>query len=432
MYNANAQNSLLRIRTELSECSYDQNNKDYLATLIMAAMNFPKKTSQVRHFIRNVGQNRLIMIWYPMSIPFMGKNYNIPLQIYIMKNMPYEPPQIFLEITQGTGANPNNRDVDPNTRKITTNSLRNWNQYSTIDNIMNEIFASFCKTFPIYKKTGNGSNPQSQSSESGGRENIYNNYNQGNERNYGYQPPENNNNWQQPNSVGEGFYKNNNDYNNINYNNQKPNSYGEGIYENNNYKNNNQQVGEIYNNNINNNSNNQYSGNIYNQSKKEPNEELKDILISQVGSKIYKTLISEKQGLYNQNQKMNNYKQIFSKEIEKLQNFIKYQNLIKTRCDEDMNHMFIALNRIQEQINYSKSMILNQDNCINLVEAEDPNALKLIAGEASLEEMILLVKRAFERKKISLEQAIMFTRNSSRDLFAIKFLKEKAINKYKN
>ena len=52
MYNANAQNSLLRIRTELSECSYDQNNKDYLATLIMAAMNFPKKTSQVRHFIR--------------------------------------------------------------------------------------------------------------------------------------------------------------------------------------------------------------------------------------------------------------------------------------------------------------------------------------------------------------------------------------------
>ena len=118
MYNANAQNSILRIRTELNECSYNQNMKDYLANLIMSVMNFPKKTQQVRHFIKTMGGNRIIMVWYPMSVPFMGKNYNVPLQIYITKNMPYEPPQIFLEVTQGSGANTKNTDIDPNNNII--------------------------------------------------------------------------------------------------------------------------------------------------------------------------------------------------------------------------------------------------------------------------------------------------------------------------
>ncbi len=129
---------------------------------------------------------------------------------------------------------------------------------------------------------------------------------------------------------------------------------------------------------------------------------------------------------------MKNYKTTFSQENEKLNNFVNAQNQIKTKCDEDMTNMNHALSRIQDQINRSKSMILNEENCINLVDIPDPGALKIIAEETCLEEMILVVRKGFERKKISFDQAIMFMRNSSRDLFAIKFLKDKAINKYKN
>ena len=493
MYNANAQNSILRLRTELSECSYNQNMKDYLANLIMSVMNFPKKTAQVRHFIKNMGGNKIIMVWYPMSVPFMGRNYNVPLQIYIMKNVPYEPPQIFLEVTQGSGANTKNTDIDPNNNRIMTNSLRNWNQYSVMDNVMNEIFASFSRTFPIYKKSANDNQQQQGAGGGGGiynmiKNEVFNLYqnnrgnnNQGQANFYGFQPPTKNiygramtregeNNQQQPNSFGGGIYgNNNNNYNqqqpnsfgggiygnnNNNYNQQQPNSFGGGIYGNNNnnnqpnsfgggiYGNNNNNYnpqpqpnsfgGDIYGNNNNNNQNQFGAGGIFDQPKKNPDEEFKEILINEVSSKISNNLVSEKQRLYNQNQKMKNYKSTFSQENEKLNNFVNAQNQIKTKCDEDMNNMNHALSRIQDQINKSKNMILNEENCINLIDVPDPAAIKMIAQETCMEEMILVVRKGFERKKISFDQAIMFMRNSARDLFAIKFLKDKAINKYQN
>jgi hypothetical protein len=273
------------------------------------------------------------------------------------------------------------------------------------------------------------------------------NNNQGQGNFYGFQPPtkniygramtrEGDNNQQQPNSFGGGIYGNNNNYNNQ----QQPNSFGGGIYGNNN-NNYNQQPqpnsfgGGIYGNNNNNNNNNpnQFgAGGIFDQPKKNPDEEFKEILINEVSSKISNNLVSEKQRLYNQNQKMKNYKSIFSQENEKLNNFVNAQNQIKTKCDEDMNNMNHALSRIQDQINKSKNMILNEENCINLVDVPDPGAIKMIAQETCMEEMILVVRKGFERKKISFDQAIMFMRNSARDLFAIKFLKDKAINKYQN
>ena len=500
MYGANAQNTLIRLREELTQCSYNQNMKDYLANLIMSIMNYPKKRTQVRHFIKYMNQNKIIMIWYPMSVPFSGNNYDVPLQIYIMKNVPYEPPQIFLEVVQGSAANTSNKDIDPNNNRIMTNSLRNWSQYSIIDNVMNEIYSSFCRVFPIYKKksTNNFNSPPAQVVPPSGGGNIYgqlvnevkNMYQQNKGGLYGFQPPtkniygramsietnnnnyNNNNNQQPPNPFGGGGIYGNNNYNNNqqppnpfggggiygnnnnnqqppnqfcggggiygnnNNNNQQPNSFGGGIYGNNNNNNNNQQQpssfgGGIYGNNNNNQQPNSFGGGIYDQPRKNPDEEFKEILMAEVTSKISNKLISEKQRLNSQNQKMNNQKTIFKKENEKLQSFVNGQNFIKKRCDEDMYNMENALNRIKEQINRSKNMVLNEENCINLIEVQDPNAIKAIASETSMEEMILIVRKGFERKKVSFDEAIRFMRNSTRDLFAIKFLKDKMVNKYR-
>jgi hypothetical protein len=483
MYSANAQNTLLRLRGEISQCSYAPQMKDYISNLIYTTMNYPKKTVQARHFIRNMGYDRIIMVWYSMSVPFGGKSYNVPLQIFIMKNVPYEPPQIFLEIVQGSAPNTKNRDIDPNTRRIMTPTLRNWNQYSIMDNVMNEIFASFSNVFPIYKKSpqsqppapapapapgggiygnlvGEVQNLYQQNTNRNLNYNFYNNNNNQNQGNaYGYQPPakniygkamnngnNNNNNYnnynnnsnynnnnQQPSSFGGGIYGNNNNNNN----NQQPSSFGGGIYGNNNNNNNNNNQpntfgGGIYGNN--NNSNNQpnsFGGGIYDQPKKDPNDEFKEILINEVTSKIKDKLVAEKKRLNTQNNKMKNYKTLFAKENEKLQNFVNGENQIKTKCDEDMANMSNALERVQEQINQGKNNVLTEDNCLNLIETPDSDSIKIIAGETAMEEMVLIVRKAFEKKKISFDDAIMFVRNSSREIFALKFLKDKILNKYK-
>ena len=507
MFDPKSQNSLLRLRTELNDCCYDPKMKDFISTMIIRIMNYPKKTTEPRHCIKMMSQNKIMMIWYPMSVPFMNRSYNVPIQIYIMKYVPYEPPQIFLEVVQGSAANSSNKDINTKTNQIMTKTLKNWNQYSVIENVLDEIFQSFSKVFPIYKKKTNQQPPiQNQPPVGGGGiygmmhnevNNLYQQQNNNNPYNpmakYGFQPPtksiygrsmtlnENrnrpqpnsfgggiygNNNNQQPNSFGGGIYGNNNNqqpgsfgggiYGNNNNNqqpnsfgggiygnnnnNQQPNSFGGGIYDNinNNNKNNNAQGGGIYD--FNNNNKNKGGSNPYEgtygapppiQPSLNPDEEVKNILLNEVSDKISNKLIEEKKRLNKQNEKMNEYKIKFSKENEKLQNFLDGQSQIKFKCEEDMSNMNNAIKKIQDYNSNNKAMMLDKENCLNYLDIPDSNAIKIIAEEMCMEEMILIVRKGFEKKKISLDETINFMRNSARDLFAIKFLKDKLLNKYK-
>ena len=488
MYDPNAQKDLLILRSELNDCCYDPKMRDYLQGLIIRIMNYPKKAMQCRHFVKIMDQKKIMMIWYPLNILFANKNYSIPIQIYITKNIPYEPPQIFLELKKGTGVNPKNKDIDPKNNRIMTKTLRSWNQNSNIENVLGEIFESFSRLFPIYKKKTDQQIPIPNQAQQGGggnygmfqneMNNSYQKQNSDNSNNnfsnpynpqgkYGFQPPtkniygrsmtlDSNRNYQQPNSFGGGIYGNNNNqkpnsfgggiYDN---NNQKPNSFGGGIYDNNNQQpnsfgggiygnnnnNNNNQGGRLFGNNDNNNQNNQfgrlYSGPASIQPFQNPKEELKNILINGVSEKISNKLIKEKKRLNNQNEKMKEYKIKLKKENEKLQKFLDNQSKIKFNCEEDMSNMNKAIQKIQLYNKNNKIMILNQNNCLNYLDIPDSKAIKIIAEETCMEEMILIVRKGFERKKISLNETINFMRNSTRDLFAIKFLKDKAINKYK-
>ena len=510
MYDANSQNTQLRLRTELAQCSYNPTMKDYISNMIMQIMNYPKKTNPTRHFIKNMNQDKIIMVWYPMSIPFNGRNYNVPLQIFIMKNVPYEPPQVFLEVVQGSAVNPANKDVNPNSRQIFTNTLRNWSQYSNIENAMTEIFRSFSTTFPIYKTSS--STPPSQNSAYGGSgsagggiynvlnnavQNAYqqNKYAPSQKSAYGpYQAPTSNiygrsmtlegnnnqnNNNNQPNTFGGGIYSNNNQNNN----NNQPNTFGGGIYGNNNqnksnnqpnsfgggiygeqksnyvppssgiygantqnqYGNNSQYENNQYGNNQYGNNqygnnqygNNQYGNNQYGYNNQQqpnynanPDEEFKNILVNEVSDKISSQLVEENKRLKTQNQRLEEYKKEFGAENDKIQNFVNRQIEIKTKCEEDMSNINKAIKSLKDYNEQNKEVSVNNENCLTFLEILDPSALKIIANETSMEELILIVRKGFERKKISFEDAISFMRNSSRDLFTIKFLKNKVIRKY--
>ena len=475
--------------------------KDYIANMIMQLMNYPKKTTQPRHFIKNMNQDKIMMVWYPMSVPFANKKYNVPIQIYIMKNIPYEPPQVFLEVVQGSAANSKNRDINPTTRQIITNTLRNWNQYSNIENAMNEIFSSFSNVFPIYKTSGT-SNPPSQNSGYGnnlsgsGIYNVLNNAVQNSYQQNRYGPPQQKSAYQPPthsiygrsmtlekkeessnsfgggiygnntnkntNTFGGGIYGNNNNTNTNtfgggiygNNNNTNPNTFGGGIYgtKNNNYippsnfyginNQNKNQYGNQWNNNNYNNQygnnnqngiNNQY-GNYNNQVQpnynSNPDEEFKNILVNEVSEKITKKILEENQSLNSQNQKLKEYKIQFGEENDKIQNFVNNQFEIKTKCEEDMSNINKVIKEVKDYNDKNKEMTVNNENCLTFLDVIDPSALKVIANEASMEELILIVRKGFERKKISFEEAISFIRNSSRDLFTIKFLKNKVIRKY--
>ena len=139
------------IKNLLINCKYNQDKIDYLTNEIIKIINFPKKERPAKYFFRSFNEDKIIMIWYPTSIKFVSKSYNVPIQIFLLKNYPIEAPHIFLEVVEGSAPNPKNKDVDQYTKRIMTNALKIWNQNSNIEDVMKEIVASFTDAFPIYR-----------------------------------------------------------------------------------------------------------------------------------------------------------------------------------------------------------------------------------------------------------------------------------------
>ena len=93
-----------------------------------------------------------IIIYYSMRISLLNQKYNVPIKIVLMKDIPNEPPKFFIPLKERIGINKNNKDIDQTTFRIMTKTLRSWNQFSNIENVLDEIYESFTSHFPIFLK----------------------------------------------------------------------------------------------------------------------------------------------------------------------------------------------------------------------------------------------------------------------------------------
>ena len=134
-----------------NECNYNSNQIDYILDMILKIINYQKRTKSANYYVTKISQEKLVYIWYPMSITLTKKSYSVPILIFIMKNIPLEAPLIFLDIPEKVKANSfNNNITDLITGQIKTNTLQNWEKDSNIINVMDEIFFSFSQKFPLY------------------------------------------------------------------------------------------------------------------------------------------------------------------------------------------------------------------------------------------------------------------------------------------
>lgn len=111
MGQSNDKELLSKIKVDLNGCSYEPKTKNYVSKMFLTIMKFPEKNCNPLYFIKEVNQNKIVMVWYPMSVSFMCQKYNVPIQICIMKNITIEPHQIFLKVPQNVGVNRNNKDI---------------------------------------------------------------------------------------------------------------------------------------------------------------------------------------------------------------------------------------------------------------------------------------------------------------------------------
>lgn len=437
------------IFSAISLCSYPPNITDSLIELIIQIMTYSHVKSNPHYKIKTVNQEKIIAVRCPMDVPFNKRNYEVPIVIFISKMFPLEPPKILLEVSKGSAINPKTRDVDINTRKIITPSLRSWNRSSNIINILNEIRNSFSAIFPIYKmkksqtsdkidinnnnynirndnydniKTSNTININNNAIF-----NFVNNNNINNDKMNNNSSSNNNNDLfaniasiftenfiNNPNNNGFNFTFNNNGIQNMNNNimNLK--------YQNNDIINN-KKTNVININNINN-MNNFNVNQMY-----EKENKIKNILIEAVFDKISTKLINEYKKLNQQNKTLNNYKNQFKTENERMEKYIIKKQEITNECTKNLYHLNNEITKYQEYIKKKKDYKVTENNCLQFIKIDNPKVLRAIAKEIMYEDLIVMIKKGFEKKQITFQEAISSTRDAARDLFISKVIREKGL-----
>ena len=358
------------IFSAISLCNYPPNVTDYLIKTIIQIMSYPNVKSKPQYKVKTINKDKIIAIRIQLDVPFNKKNYDVPIVIFFPNLIPLEPPKIFIEVSKGSAINPKVKDIEIKTRKINTPILRTWEQNTNFINILNEIRNSFSNIFPIYKIKKNNQN-------------------------------------------------NNNTNNTININNNAVFN----IMNNNNSNDPFAKIASIFNSNININfsNNNNFRNKIYGKE-----NIIKNILIEEVFDKISSKLISEYKKLNQQNKTLNNYKNQFRNENEKMEKYFAKKKDIENKCNKDLYHLNTEIKKYSE---YNKKKIekITEKNCLDYIKVESPEVIKSISNEINYEELIIIIRKGFERKAISFEQAIMSIRNTSRELFISKLITEKRL-----
>ena len=380
------------IFSAISLCNYPPNVTDYLITSINQIMNYPYVKSQPQYKIKTINNEKIIAIRIPLDVPFNNKNYDVPIVVFFPNLIPLEPPKIFIEVSKGSAINPKIKDIEIKTRKIITPILRTWEQNTSFINILNEIRNSFSNTFPIYKiKKSSQSNTEYNRSKTSNTININNNavFNIMN--------------------------------NNINNNNNTGDPFAN--------------IASIFTDNFMSNNNNSNINSFNNKNNFNDNKNallgkehiIKNILVEEVFDKISSKLISEYKKLNQQNKTLNNYKNQFRNENEKMEKYFAKKKEIENKCVKDLYHLNLEIKKYIEYNKKKETNKITEENCLDFIKVESPEMIKSIANEINNEELIIMIKKGFEKKVINFKDAILATREASRNLFVNKMVTEKKL-----
>jgi hypothetical protein len=388
----------LPILEAVNQCSYNANIKDYITNIIFVLCS-QSKPSRYYKCNRVIGDKTetIIVIRFIINTKFMNNFYEIPILIYIPSAFPYAAPEIYIERTsKNIGVNENNRDIDPKTNRIKTKELLNWNSYSTLQNVITEINASFNSVFPIFQIT----NPNYQ---------VGNNTTT-NTSNTNLSNPKSVFNYEEQNQINQNlnqFYQQ--------YQNQQQMQMQSGQ----NFFPQNQRIP--------NQMNNQFNNLYVNDNQAQYEATMKSILIEEIKKLIYKPVCEEIRKLSIEREKLTNYKSVFL-------NLVKRYNDYLMRRDEIIPYMHSLIKHLDSEYisirtNYinAKNNSISKENCFSLVKINNQNLIQSIAMEATIEDCLNLLKKAFERNIINFTESIKYMRIFSREMMKIKTIREKLL-----
>ena len=377
-YNNNSKNTslkknfpLITMEDALIKSSYPKYLQDFIKEFII---NNYSNNKNKKVYLTLVNNESLFVIEYKLSVYLNGKSYEIFILVYLPKLYPnYEPNFYILKDKKFSVSDYyKNGKINEKTLKINLYSFIPFDPAkNNIEEIINKINEEFNKEFPIYK---------SENNEILSEECVLN-------KDY----------------TKEIIIENKN--NNFNFNYEDINKFNDiQINDNNNNKNKDfddeslllfmrTQVKDVLREKYFNFNEKFKIKNIYNDLKEVDNT-----------SKIELNNINK---LYTEENYM-------KQELKKLQKIKEYLNSVENKLIEEKNNILNSKN---------KSIF---DKCDELIKIKDNKDFEYIIMQKTIEDYLVYLKKAYEKKIVSFEDMVNTTRQLSRELFYITYIRNKS------
>jgi hypothetical protein len=424
-------NSIIEL---INQCCYPINLRDYIANILLDI----SLTSPSAAFYKTTQENDYIIAFiYNISTSFKEKKYEIPIFIIIPKNFPFQPPEVVIDKAPDTGINPKNLNIDPNTNRIFTNIIKIWNQNSQLGELINEVTISFNTHFPVYKLNrvnnitsnvnsaidtraitiysdiGIPTNSNYNGLNRSGTSNIFNSGDQSLQLSNIYSkegdPNIYNFNIGQSKVNSIGLSKNN-----FHKTNTLSNNYSKNL---------NDLLDKTFNTSCNN-------SNITSKDNTMHDELAKKILKEEIRVLVEPKIKDELKRLKQQKSKLKNYHSEFSSQIDRYQKLLAKREevvislqQIQTNIGKELQDTLISLTRSQDHM-------IMQDNVLSFINIneKDKAIIHILSIEATIEDIITAIKKAFEKGIINFNDNTKFIRNITRELFKIKYYRERLLS----
>lgn len=163
------------------------------------------------------------------------------------------------------------------------------------------------------------------------------------------------------------------------------------------------------------------------------NAAIKKELIQEILNRVFNPIKQEMSNLQKESNTCQYFKHESNQQNKKISEFI-------SNKDSLLNSLRYLIGNLTKEYDYLKccidklnEQILSQENCLNYIKVSENivehKILNLTAFEATLEDIINVIKKSYERQITDFPNTMKFIRLISREIIKIRFLKDKEIMK---
>ena len=160
-------------------------------------------------------------------------------------------------------------------------------------------------------------------------------------------------------------------------------------------------------------------------------EEAKQILILEIKNQVETKLREEMKRNKQMEEKLKNYKNEFANQNEKLQNFLTSKDKKVSDAKNSINMVDSETQKNQMELSKANDRMLGASSFESFINIEKPQVLKIIAVEATIEEMLAVIRRALEKNILTFDETVRAVRTLTREILKVRFYRDKVIQRKK-